>query len=1203
MGLLSPRSSSSSGTTEDTIASALAKLGYGPETFTGPEPQGAPPSGLGRIADFASNVGNDIVDMGRGLSSLLGTPLHDVYSGAQKLVPGGSDGQPFRTPELLKNLVYDPDIAKQKGMRAAISPVMQEYGQEAYGVNPLQGDLTPDLAKIRRSAYEHPLSTVLDFYGGASLAGRGMTKVAKNEVRMAKAAGRPISEFAKRVLPGVDPDSPLYDPTGKISQGGVTRRLREWGDNELELVPLAENPVKRFSQTVWRKSLSSSVDNVPAEVKRRAKLLERMEPKDADAARLRWNEADPSLMEGVRLYEAAKKHGVTRLEHKRVAEFRAKSEASRLLSTFSAHGYSARNQDMRDVQGILESNLTTDELPEFMKPAQGMPLATGERVMTAGRFGIEAAPEALSALRGRVPDEQLADIESRFARLRQHQQATIQKRNEAMMNMDLEPEAKAKELQELQDELDATDLYGRMLSEYPSALLAGDNVNGYARAIAELRHRWDDVVKENIDRELMGGYRDVLSRTFGPMLVERKAKRLADGTFDITDFKYEALAGEDPLYWKTLASEFDAKGWASPLYYPHYDARRLSRGEFMMKRGRFMEAQAGKRPFRYNEYWNYVNGTVLDDPVEAYARRIAHVRRIVEAQKLSENVAKIFGRKVKTMDEISGSEVAFNPKMHREVWRTRLEMDEAMSTMKELGNTDERALAEGLREVAEKRKQDAIDGVDGMEEVWAIPKAVADQLDSYAKYQFGDMGRIWFDGPVNMWRSAVLAFSPRWILNNLLGNVTFLKMQGGRLSDVLRDWKDPRFQQAVDRLVEKLPEDVRETVREQINSGLFSETETYRSRIAGAQDKVGGRLAAGYETSKVGQRIGAAREWMQNLNSHVEQHFRRASFIRGIEREAARAGVLKAGQRFHTSAKMLEDIADAGLTEQSALRAVDELNYFFNDYRRLSSFERNIIRRFIAPFYSFYRHTAKLTLSYPFEYPERAFTLRMLGEVARELDEDVGMRPEYLQGAIPFGQGQMPGETRFINTRGANPLEGFVGTVADPRTLGGLAGPHLKTLLETVTGRDQLTGRPFTQPDVGGSFGMDEKFKVIFDDNGNPIGVGEDPVVVRPPLLEMFARQFPQADLIRDVGSWLPYPGNPTPFEVGTRYDTGEERYVGGAPANEQSVGQSLGQWAGFSTSDFDLGAYQERAAAGRQAALVAVLRALGELPPAEETE
>ena len=1196
MGLFSPRSSSSSGSSTTELVSALSALGYTPETFTAPPPEG----GKG-LTDFVSNIGGDVVDMGRGLSSLLGTPLHDFYKGVQAAVPGGEKGGNYRTPDLLKNLVYDPEIAKRQGPRAAISPVLQQYGEEAYGVNPLKGDIIPDRKKVMHSLYEHPLSTALDVYGLSSIGGRGLSKVAKLDVAAARRTGRPISEFAKRVLPGVDPDSPYFDPTGKLSQGGVTKRLREWADNEVEYVPLSENPVKRFPQTVWRKALSTSVDDIPIEVKKRADLLAKMKPEDADATRLRWNEAEPDMMDAVRRVEAARKHGVLRFEHKRVAQFRAKSEASRLLSTFSAHGYSARNQDMKDVQRILEDNLTADEMDQFMKVAQGQPLATGERIATAGRWNLDDALGRLSELRGRVPDEVIADAERRFSRLQAHKQGLVQKRNQAFMDTSLSPEEKAAELADLQNKLDATDLYGRMLSEYPNVLLAGENINGYARAIAEMRWRWDDVVQENIDRGLMADYDDVVARTFGPMLVEKKAKRLADGSFDITEFSWEALAGENPLYWKTIASEFEANGWAAPIYYPHYDARRLSRGEFMLKRGRFMEAQAGKRPFKHNEYWNYVNGTVLSDPVEAYARRIAHVRRIVEAQKLSENVAKIFGRKVTKMDEIASSEVAFNPKMHKEVWRTRLEMDEAMSSMKELGMTDERAMAEGLRKVAEKRADDAIEGVKGMEEVWAIPKVVADQLDSYAKYQFGDMGRIWWDGPMNVWRSAVLAFSPRWIFNNLIGNIAFLKMQGGRLSDVLRDLKSPSYRQAVDNFVESLPESVREQVRDQINSGLFSETEMYRSKIAGAQDKVGGRFASRYTESKIGRATGNAREWSQRLNSHIETHFRRASFVRGVEREAARAGIIKSGQRFYTSHKILEDIAAGGMTEQSALRAVDEMNYFFNDYRRLSSFERNIIRRFIAPFYSFYRHTAKLTLSYPFQFPERAFVLRMLGEVARELDADVGLRPEWLEGAIPFGEGAEEGDTRFMNTRGANPLEGFVGTVANPATLTGLMSPQIKGLMEAVTGKDMLTGRPFTDPSVSGSFGSDEKFRVVFDDNGNPVGVSDDPEVVRPGPLEMFIRQFPQGDLVRDIGSWLPYPGNQTPFEVATRYDTGEERYVGSDPANVQDIGQSLGQWAGFSTTDFNLPEYQERVAAGRQAALVNVLRALGELPPAED--
>ncbi|NBV24128.1 MAG: hypothetical protein EBS05_19690, partial [Proteobacteria bacterium] len=68
-------------------------------------------------------------------------------------------------------------------------------------------------------------------------------------------------------------------------------------------------------------------------------------------------------------------------------------------------------------------------------------------------------------------------------------------------------------------------------------------------------------------------------------------------------------------------------------------------------------------------------------------------------------------------------------------------------------------------------------GVDGAEKVVVFPRDIADKL----QYAFGNPHGFWkkYDSVMQIWRSGVLALTPRWYINNLVGNTFFYGVYTG----------------------------------------------------------------------------------------------------------------------------------------------------------------------------------------------------------------------------------------------------------------------------------------------------------------------------------------------------------------------------------------------------------------------------------------
>lgn len=672
-------------------------------------------------------------------------------------------------------------------------------------------------------------------------------------------------------------------------------------------------------------------------------------------------------------------------------------------------------------------------------------------------------------------------------------------------------------------------------------------------------------------------------RKFYPMMARRGAV-----------FAQEADEWISPISAFELDDLLKAKGLPQPVYFPYFDARRLRISDFM-----FSKKRVGLRQMTRPGYERKFTGDLIDsdfvlrDPMDAYARRAALQARRQEALDIVDKVTTTYGRRVAGWEDLGESEVVFAPDGFLRFYRMKMRFDDEalLHVLQENGNFDDPQLYNVLKDIIVKSQDDLERLLIGNQagvtkrgvELWAIPRVVGERLEAAVRPVMGRGMRLFWDKPTEVWRAMVLQGSPRWVVNNIIGNYLFIKMQGAKLTDVIRQL-NPRYRN-------KLRAIIGEKNLHRVEGGLFDTM--YNPHLGTARDSTTGRL---YEALSASKPVELARAGIGNpvkwFNTQVEEAFRRASFITAAERVALKGKMRGTFQRFWTSKKDLERVARVGISDDLVRKAIDEVNYFMNDYTFLTPFGRNVMRRVMVPFWAFYRHVAKLTLTMPVSHPARFRALQSLAQVGNEMSDDFGPVPVWAEGAVPVGAGDETGETRFLSSLGPNPLSSVFGLFQTP---GQMLHPGFKLLWEWTTGRSALTGRAFSDPAVRTPFGSEQQYRIQIAD-----GVAQAIPVERvaPNLIEHIAQQVPQYELLKDIVA-----GGRT-YDTSSLWDvfrgtglirdptTGDARYP-------LDLFQQVGRYGGFSTFDVNQEELMKRQLDEGRAAIRALLRDYGLIPPA----
>jgi hypothetical protein len=473
---------------------------------------------------------------------------------------------------------------------------------------------------------------------------------------------------------------------------------------------------------------------------------------------------------------------------------------------------------------------------------------------------------------------------------------------------------------------------------------------------------------------------------------------------------------------------------------------------------------------------------------------------------------------------------------------------------------------------------------------YAIPKIVRDMAEQHIILPgYENAFRLFWDTPNKVWRSMVLTARPAWVANNVLGNVVFTAMQGGSLVRVGRQFVNPKYA--------RLMEDI--VPAEQaagVGTGLFAAEGPGAATHLGAAAATGpGRfIDAATQTWHDTRGFRTMHQWgerIRNWNSEIENAFRRESFLTGVERQTAMAGTKRSLTRFSTSYQDLQKIAAKGIHPDIAEKALNEVNYFFNDYNSLGPFERGYIRRFALPFYSFFKHIVRLSTRYPMDFGLRNEVLTKLATFDNEMMRQMfGAQPAWMRGAYPIGPVGTPGGDQFFSGAAANPFS-MLNPVASLSPMQ-LAYPLWKIAVETGMGRSTLTGRQFTDANVVVPFGTEQQYRIVTDSQGNVID--RIPInSVAPSIPESFAQQIPLYSLVKQLVA-----GGRTP-STETLPTVIKDRLLGRNPRELNAAGQALpfnalaalGAYVGLPTRQFDMAAYQANLARGGSEAAATYLK------------
>lgn len=379
--------------------------------------------------------------------------------------------------------------------------------------------------------------------------------------------------------------------------------------------------------------------------------------------------------------------------------------------------------------------------------------------------------------------------------------------------------------------------------------------------------------------------------------------------------------------------------------------------------------------------------------------------------------------------------------------------------------------------------------------VYQIPKEVAEEIQSlyrplFAGNNLNTSFKLFFDSPTSAWRMIALNLTPRWQVNNFLGNAA-LNMVAGVLNPIDYARALPfmmyrmanRFPRGIGLPAQKILDiagikgdrmaklaETTENFYRQVGMGTFFKSETYPIHLGQAAETPMGKIQSSIANSLVGRGLQKAAVASADFNSIVDQFFRDANLIskiRGQIRKESTSKLKKITSSFFASEdeiyKYVNNPNNATLKELAS--KVDE---FLPNYQKLlNPVEKRFIRR-IFPFYSWYKHMVGVTLMMPIKHPVRARLVSHITKFAKDVEDqewvengidpkDVRLIADYLDGSVLLSKKN--DVAKFLSTRGANPFN----SILEIKNVGNLLNPGIKFILEEWFEKDLFKMKDFSK--------------------------------------------------------------------------------------------------------------------------------------------
>jgi len=271
-----------------------------------------------------------------------------------------------------------------------------------------------------------------------------------------------------------------------------------------------------------------------------------------------------------------------------------------------------------------------------------------------------------------------------------------------------------------------------------------------------------------------------------------------------------------------------------------------------------------------------------------------------------------------------------------------------------------------------------------------VPKWVGDSLNKIYKQHETDWGGVW-DKSMKVFRSSVLALSPRWHTYNIVGGNIMLAGRTDPLA-TMRYWAEAR----------KIVNEGRVDPRISRGTGTIPRDiavgDTARS------------IARGKPESALGRQINNIIEKSYEFNGYIDDMYRTIAYLYAKDKEVAKmaregidVGVLDSG--------VMDDAAKA-VNDRASKAGVDLANKILQDWNSMTPLERSVIKS-VFPFYGWLRHVLQYSMTYPLDHPYRTSVLTNVAEVwsTQVHDDALPWRFEnyIVGGAIPETLAKIPG--------------------------------------------------------------------------------------------------------------------------------------------------------------------------------------------------
>ena len=383
-------------------------------------------------------------------------------------------------------------------------------------------------------------------------------------------------------------------------------------------------------------------------------------------------------------------------------------------------------------------------------------------------------------------------------------------------------------------------------------------------------------------------------------------------------------------------------------------------------------------------------------------------------------------------------------------------------------------------------------GVTKNQKIYLVPGNVAERLESHAtpllgSSRFQNFIKVVYDTPVSAWKDSVLAFSPRWVKNNVLGDITFNTMEGVGPLSYGRAFRNK----------------YKAVIPDELLNASFANVMKYNPKLGLAAKTTIGQMVDRLYKTKAVRGLGKAKDFGYALNTMFEQPFVRSLYVK-LARDKAK-NLLRLEKKPFSGKNILdkmETIKNSKELREPIVKRVKETLPVFN---LTGNYERKYARR-LMPFYNWYKFMTKYTAQMPAKHPFKLAGARGLGSLSEDTREDVfkdyfpymsreideGGIPDRFDNLWPVGYSE-DSRAIFWNSRGMNVFS----TIEDIVNLDlmNMMSPVVKVLMERARGEEEFTRRKFETAEHGLDF---DEFKKQ-----------------APPIGEHILRQFPQYTLLK----------------------------------------------------------------------------------------